>query len=111
VLVLKEGRIAVYANLEAERRANHRLLELDVRAADGAPAAPAFAELAAALGCESAPGARQRLKLVLPDGVEARDMFQLAAGAGMQIRRLDYKRDSLEDIFLKAMEGDPDGGV
>ncbi len=111
VLVLKEGRIAVYANLEAERRANRRLLELDVRAADGAPAAPAFAELAAALGCESAPGARQRLKLVLPDGVEARDMFRLAAGAGMQIRRLDYKRDSLEDIFLKAMEGDPDGRV
>ena len=111
VLVLKEGRVAVYANLEAERRANRRLLELDVRAADGAPAAPAFAELAAALGCESAPGARQRLKLVLPDGVEARDMFQLAAGAGMQIRRLDYKRDSLEDIFLKAMEGDPDGRV
>ena len=24
----------------------------------------------------------------------------------MQIRRLNYKRDSLEDIFLKAMEGD-----
>jgi ABC-2 type transport system ATP-binding protein len=111
VLVLKAGRVAVYANLEAERRANRRLLELEVRAADGAPAAPAFAELAAALGCECAPGARQRLKLVLPDGVEARDMFRLAAGAGLQIRRLDYKRDSLEDIFLKAMEGDADGRV
>jgi len=110
VLVLKNGRVAVYANLEAERRANRRLLELDVRAADGVPAAPAFAELAAALGCECAPGARQRLKLVLPDGVEARDMFRLAAGAGLQIRRLDYKRDSLEDIFLKAMEGDAANG-
>jgi ABC-2 type transport system ATP-binding protein len=111
VLVLKAGRVAVYANLEAERRANRRLLELEVRDAAGAAAAPAFAEMAAALGCESAPGARQRLKLVLPDGVEARDMFRLAAGAGLQIRRLDYKRNSLEDIFLKAMEGDADGRV
>ena len=58
-----------------------------------------------------APGTRQRLKLVLPDGVEARDMFQLAAGAGLQIRRLDYNRSSLEDIFLRAMEGDGDGRV
>ncbi len=111
VLVLKAGRVAVYANLEAERRANRRLLELEVRAADGAPAAAAFAELAATAGCEAALGTRQRLKLVLPDGVDARDMFRLAAGAELQIRRLDYKRDSLEDIFLKAMEGDADGGV
>jgi ABC-2 type transport system ATP-binding protein len=111
VLVLKAGQVAVVANLEEERRANRRLLDLDVRTAGGAAAGPAFAEMAAALGCESAPGARQRLKLVLPEGVEARDMFQLAAGAGLQIRRLDYNRSSLEDIFLKAMEGDGDGRV
>ena len=111
VLVLKAGRVAVYANLEEERRANRRLLELEVRTASGAAAAPAFAEMAAALGCDCALGTRQRLKLVLPDGVEVRDMFRLAAGAGLQIRRLDYKRDSLEDIFLKAMEGDADGRI
>jgi len=27
----------------------------------------------------------------------------------VQIRRLDYKKDSLEDIFLKAMEGGDHG--
>jgi ABC-2 type transport system ATP-binding protein len=116
VLVLKAGRVAVYANLEEERRANRRLLELELRAADGGGAAPAFAEMAAALGCECALGARAttggsggRLKLVLPDGVEVSDLFRLAAEARLQIRRLDHKRDSLEDIFLKAMEGDADG--
>ena len=30
--------------------------------------------------------------------------YRLAAERKIQIRRLDYKRDSLEDIFLKAME-------
>ncbi len=111
VLVLRAGEVAVYANLEAERRANRRLLELEVRTADGAPAAAAFAERAAAQGCECAPGARQRLKLVLPDGLGTADMFRLAAAADLQIRRLDYKRDSLEDIFLKAMEGNGNGRV
>jgi ABC-2 type transport system ATP-binding protein len=67
--------------------------------------------MAAALGCESAPGARHRLKLVLPEGVEVADMFRLAAKARLQIRRLDYKRDSLEDIFLKAMEVEGDADV
>ena len=27
-------------------------------------------------------------------------------GHGVQIRRLDYKRDSLQDIFLRAMEAE-----
>jgi ABC-2 type transport system ATP-binding protein len=109
VLVLKDGQVAVYANLDEERRANKRLLELEVRTADGAMAGPEFARMAAGIGCETAAGARHRLKLVLPEGVEVADMFRLAAGAQLQIRRLDYKRDSLEDIFLKAMEGDADG--
>jgi ABC-2 type transport system ATP-binding protein len=104
VLVLKQGEVAVYANLEEERRANRSFLELEVRGASGSDGAPAFAALAERLGCECAEGARQRLKLVLPAGVGVRDLYRLAAEQQMQIRRLDYKRDSLEDIFLKAME-------
>ena len=46
----------------------------------------------------------QRLKLVLQDGVEVRDLYRIAAERNVQIRKLNYKRDSLEDIFLKAME-------
>jgi len=41
---------------------------------------------------------------VLPDGVEVRRLYEIAAGQNVQIRRLNHKRDSLEDIFLKAME-------
>jgi ABC-2 type transport system ATP-binding protein len=46
----------------------------------------------------------QRVKLVMSDGLEVRDIYKLAAERNVQIRRLNYKRDSLEDIFLKAME-------
>jgi ABC-2 type transport system ATP-binding protein len=44
------------------------------------------------------------MKVVMQDGVEVRDLYRLAAEEQVQIRRLSYKRDSLEDIFLKAME-------
>ena len=42
--------------------------------------------------------------MVLQDGLEIRDLYAVAAEHAVQIRRLNYKRDSLEDIFLKAME-------
>jgi ABC-2 type transport system ATP-binding protein len=103
VLVLKGGNIATYCNLEEERRANRRFLELETRGGDEA----SFTAAVEALGVEMADGGkqgRQKMKLVLPQGVEVRDLYRLAAERQVQIRRLDYKKDSLQDIFLKAME-------
>ena len=57
-----------------------------------------------ALGCECAVTSDHRLKIILQAGAEIRDIYRLAAESQVQIRRLTYKRDSLEDIFLKAME-------
>ncbi|HEY0781469.1 MAG TPA: ABC transporter ATP-binding protein [Thermoanaerobaculia bacterium] len=104
VLVLKDGKVAVYTDLAAERSANRKFLELEVR--NGSEGEDnGFAAAVAGLGCECAVGSRQRLKVVLPEGVEIRDLYRLAADRKVQIRRLDYRRDSLEDIFMKAMEG------
>jgi len=100
VLVLKNGTIATYCNLEEERRANRKFLELEVRGGDDG----SFAAAVEALGCEMALGAKQKMKVVLPEGVEIRDLYRLAAERQVQIRRLDFKKDSLQDIFLKAME-------
>ncbi len=99
ILILKQGRIAVYCNLEEERKANLKFLEMETRGDLNS-----FAEAVANLGCEYAMVGRQRIKLVLPDEIKIRDIYRLAAERQIQIRRLDYKRDSLEDIFLKAME-------
>ena len=67
-----------------------------------------FANGLQGLGCTVAIQNRRRLKAVLPDKVEIRDLYLLAQKHEVAIRRLDFKRDSLEDIFLKAMEGDPE---
>jgi ABC-2 type transport system ATP-binding protein len=101
VLVLKEGRVAAVCDLEAERKSDTRLLEVETRGDDGA-----FADAAGALGCEVAVHGPGRMKMILPDGVEVRDLYRLAADRQIQLRRLSHRRDSLEDIFLKAMEDD-----
>jgi ABC-2 type transport system ATP-binding protein len=100
VLILKEGQVAAYCDLEEERRANRRFFELETRGGNGT-----FTAGLEGLGCEVAVGGGERLKLVLPDGVEVRQLYELAAAKNVQIRRLQHKRDSLEDIFLKAMGG------
>jgi ABC-2 type transport system ATP-binding protein len=99
VLILKDGSIAANCNLEEERRANRKFIEMETR-----DATPAFAEAIGGLGCEYAVTGNQRIKLVMQDGMEIRDLYKIAASRNVQIRRLNYKRDSLEDIFLKAME-------
>jgi ABC-2 type transport system ATP-binding protein len=99
VIVLKAGRIATVCDLEAERAANRQFLELEVRGGNGH-----FAEAVAALGVEALVHSKRRLKLLLPPEVEVRHLYQIAADQGVQIRRLHARRDSLEDIFLKAME-------
>jgi ABC-2 type transport system ATP-binding protein len=99
ILILKDGRIVTYCNLEEERRANRKFLVLETRGDQNK-----FAEAVAELGCEYAITGDHRLKVVLQDGVEVHDLYLIAAEQQIQIRRLSYKRDSLEDIFLKAME-------
>ncbi|HVS81375.1 MAG TPA: ABC transporter ATP-binding protein [Pyrinomonadaceae bacterium] len=99
ILILKEGRLVVYCNLEEERKANKKFLMLETRGDQ-----KTFAASLSTLGCEYAVTGEHRLKVILQEGTEIRDLYRLASAAQTQIRRLTFKRDSLEDIFLKAME-------
>lgn len=105
VLILKGGTIAATCDLEADRQANRSFVEVDLETP-----APAFDDAVAALGCEIASLEPGRLKLVLPPAVSTRDLWKAAHELGVGIRRLDLRRDSLQDIFLSAMENDH-GGV
>jgi ABC-2 type transport system ATP-binding protein len=99
VLILKAGRIVHYSNLEEERKANKRFVELETLGDDSG-----FAEALTVLGCECVPAGPGRLKMVVPIEFEMREIYVLAAARDLQLRRLNYRRDTLEDIFLKAME-------
>src|SRR5262249_50287592 len=106
ILIIKDGQMAQYCNLEEERKANLKFIELETRGET-----ERFAQAVTDLGCECAMTSERRLKLVLKDGVSIRDLYRIAAQQQIQIRRLNFKRDSLEDIFLKAMEGNGNGGL
>ncbi|PYU46537.1 MAG: ABC transporter ATP-binding protein, partial [Acidobacteria bacterium] len=108
VLILRNGQIASISNLVEERRANRKFLELETMGAEAT-----FTSTLEGLGCECAVFTNGRIKVVMPDGVEIRAVFKVAADKGVQIRRMNHRRDSLEDIFLNAMEqtGAADGRI
>ena len=99
VLILKQGRIVHCSNLEEERRSNQRFVELEAYGPqDG------FDEAITALGCQCQILGLGRIKMTLPPGLEVREIYRLAAERDLHLRRLNYRRDTLEEIFLKAME-------
>ena len=99
VLILKRGRIAALCNIEEERRSNRSFMELET-----VGATEQFSVSIRGLGCECASFPGGRIKLVIPDHIEARDFYVIASEQGVQIRRMNQRRDSLEDIFLRAMD-------
>ena len=110
ILVLKDGHIAANCNLEEERKANRKFIEMETRGGNRT----GFAEALGDLGCEYAFSGERRMKVIMQDSVEIGDLYRLALRNEVQIRRLNFKRDSLEDIFLKAMEstnGQLNGGL
>jgi ABC-2 type transport system ATP-binding protein len=105
ILILKDGRLVVYCTVEEVRQANRKFLMLETRGE-----LKEFVAAVDRLGCECAMTSDQRLKIILQQGTEIRDLYRLAGESRVQIRRLAYKRDSLEDIFLKAMENGSEAG-
>jgi len=103
VLILKQGRIAALCNIEDERRSHRNFIELEALGA-----IDLFCDAVHALGCECASFPGGRVKLIMPDAIEPRDLYRVAHDNGVQIRRMDSRRDSLEDIFLRAMDAVPE---
>ena len=100
VLILKDGRIAAFCNLEEERRANRRFLELETR---GAQRNVHRRHRTPGLRGRPVPQGPHQTG-ACPMAWKCASLYELAAAQNVQIRRLNHRRDSLEDIFLKAME-------
>ncbi len=98
VIILKDGEIVHHADLEEERRSNRRFVELEVSGDDRG--------LAAALRERGADGVAEgggRWRIVLPPDVEIDFIWQLATREELLVHHLTHRRDSLEQIFLKAV--------
>ncbi|MGH9471923.1 MAG: ABC transporter ATP-binding protein [Terriglobales bacterium] len=100
VVILRQGQLVHQARLAEEAVTNPRFVELEPQVES-----PAFEAGLAGLGCEVARAGR-RLKLILPAGVGVREVYGLAAAQELALRRVQFRRDTLEDVFMRAMEGD-----
>jgi ABC-2 type transport system ATP-binding protein len=97
-VIMKDGDIVHHCNLEEERRSNRSFVELEVTGDDS--------HLRAALpeiGAEGVSEGFGRWRIVLSTGVHVDAIWTLAGRQNLLVRKLTHRRDTLEEIFLKAM--------
>lgn len=98
VVIMNEGKIVHECDLEAERRSNRCFVELEVTGDD--------ARLRAALpeiGADGVTEGSGRWRIVLPPGSEVDALWKLLGQQDLLVRKLTHRRDTLEEIFLKAV--------
>jgi ABC-2 type transport system ATP-binding protein len=103
VVILNRGRIVHQAHLD-DRGGSTRWLELEA----AGEAAAAFLENLRGLGCVVEARRGGRWGVTLAEGVGVRDLYRLADQHNVLLPRLGFHRDTLEDVFLRAMSAASD---
>jgi ABC-2 type transport system ATP-binding protein len=98
VVIMKDGGIVHECNLEEERRSNRSFVELEVTGDDAG-----LRSALAAIGADGITEGSGRWRIVLPPGLDVQSIWDLAARQELLVRKLTHRRDTLEEIFLKAM--------
>jgi len=99
VIMIKKGRLVVSGRIEDLKRMDRTVYEVRVKG-DGEP----FVQSLAREGCHCEPGRQDLLKVVLPQGRNVEMVFRAAQQSGVQVRHLMHQRNSLEDVFITAVE-------
>jgi len=98
VVIMRDGLIVHACNLEEERRSNKCFVELEVTGNDAR-----LREALPAVGAEGVTEGNGRWRIVLPPGTDFDALWGLLAQQNLLVRKLTHRRDTLEEIFLKAM--------
>lgn len=99
VVVLKKGRIVASGNIQAMKTTSLNVFELRVKGD-----LDRFMASLTGCRCQCRLDDREALQVTTPDGMTPRDIFEIAQRHQVQIRHFYAKKDSLEDIFIKALE-------
>jgi ABC-2 type transport system ATP-binding protein len=98
VVIMKDGGIVHECDLEAERRSNKCFVELEVSGDDGG-----LREALPGIGAEGIAEGDGRWRIVLQPDVEIQKLWDLLGKQNLLVRKLTHRRDTLEEIFLRAM--------
>jgi len=98
VVIMKDGLIVHECNLEEERRSNKSFVELEVYGND-----ETLRDALPGIGADGVTEGSGHWRIVLPPAVEIQVLWNLLGQQNLSVRKLTYRRDTLEEIFLKAM--------
>ncbi len=98
IVIMKDGLIVHECNLEEERRSNKSFVELEVTGDD-----VGMHSVLMEIGADGVTEGGGRWRIVLPPGMEIQVVWDLVARQNLLVRKLNHRRDTLEEIFLKAM--------
>lgn len=99
VVLIKKGRLVVAGRIDELKRVDETIFEVRLKGE-----AERFAGTLVHKGARCDRGRRDLLKVVLPEGEGAEMIFRAARESGVQVRHLMHQRDSLEDVFIGAVE-------
>ncbi|HNQ79809.1 MAG: ABC transporter ATP-binding protein [Acidobacteriota bacterium] len=98
LVILNKGRVAAQGDLASLREVRFSLYEMKVKGEKGS-----FLEGLRRGGCRIEETEDGLLKAYLPEEMSRRDVFRLAAAAGVQVRHFVKSRTSLEDLFARTV--------
>jgi ABC-2 type transport system ATP-binding protein len=100
VVVLNQGRIITQGSIDELRGRGERLFELRIKGDR-----ELFLQRLAEHGCRELPGRDEFFRVAMRDGLESDFLFMQARECGVQIRHLMPVQHTLEDIFMRTIEG------
>jgi ABC-2 type transport system ATP-binding protein len=100
VVVMDKGRIAAEGPIATLKQPRGSVYELRVKAAGPLEA---FVETLRSAGLECHETGDDVMRVFVPGDAGARQIFALAAGAGVQVRHLRPSVPTLEDVFAHAV--------
>ncbi len=101
VMILKAGRLAGRCDLASEHQAARVFIDLETL-----PPTQVFGGVLKSLGCDVEERGEGRFRVELPSDFDVTTIFAAAADEKLALRRFERTRDSLQDIFMRAMEDD-----
>lgn len=102
VIVMDKGRIATQGPIATLKGTGGSVVELRIKGD-----LPAFLDVLRERGLDAHGTDEDVMRVLLPPGRGPRDVFQIAAARGVQVRHLRPSVPTLEDVFVDAIEGGP----
>jgi ABC-2 type transport system ATP-binding protein len=100
VVVMDKARVVAAGPIDTLKQDRGQLFELRVKAAGGTEA---FVEQLRAAGLECHRGQDDVMRVLVPAGRDAHEIFALAASAHAQVRHFRPSVSTLEDVFARAV--------